>query len=571
MYYPDINTNDADNLARYYAEKQNLERHHWESDIRIMTYPIVTDIHNGQQLHVEQVMHDIRSKSERQFVSHKEMLPIAYFSVTGFNGKKAVENIIGHSGLIIIDIDVKDNPGTDFNLLRKSLQRNTYTFACFRSPNGGIKLVVNTNIRSLEYHKAYYEAIRLYLLKHYKKLVVIDTTGSNASRGCFLPYDPNAYLNLHAAGFCLSEEYVREFSNENKSTASRTNSLNALLAVEHISYDEHFDNIMNLIKNRTSMGLSFNVNRTSVGKDNKFSSSETEVNNRTSMGNTEDTQTLIGQEGEKRTSVGLYDSIFNKYRYVSLGNCVMSTYVLFLEFLIIKNNHPTQLDFKTRLDEYYFNDNPQKPISTASIDGLDGMEVCEVNTKSNTVFREHYRAKTLSSITMKLIYNNPFCHPALIFKKVLRLNDLFSEDPNPKTNPKPDYKEVNSIVLNNYMKFIIGELDFSKVIRKKKSKDEISKRYMFRSRQYENTDPVFRHLEAVRTHNEGTRNKNLRLYAEAVNSLQDSSKITQKRIAEHMGMSTRNLRRYDTEDYDERIKKYNAALKNIKPNESLCI
>ena len=64
---------------------------------------------------------------------------------------------------------------------------------------------------------------------------------------------------------------------------------------------------------------------------------------------------------------------------------------------------------------------------------------------------------------------------------------------------------------------------------------------------------------------------NLRKYHEAISALQDGKKITKKRIAEVMGMSTRNLRRYNTEEYDEIIKKYNAALKNIKPNESLCI
>ncbi len=33
-------------------------------------------------------------------------------------------------------------PNTDFELLYNNLQWNTYTFACFRSPSNGIKLII---------------------------------------------------------------------------------------------------------------------------------------------------------------------------------------------------------------------------------------------------------------------------------------------------------------------------------------------------------------------------------------------------------------------------------------------
>jgi Mn-dependent DtxR family transcriptional regulator len=50
-------------------------------------------------------------------------------------------------------------------------------------------------------------------------------------------------------------------------------------------------------------------------------------------------------------------------------------------------------------------------------------------------------------------------------------------------------------------------------------------------------------------------------YEEAIYVLQDGKKITQKRIANYMGISTRNLRRYNTEMYTELIGKYNDAIK----------
>ena len=52
----------------------------------------------------------------------------------------------------------------------------------------------------------------------------------------------------------------------------------------------------------------------------------------------------------------------------------------------------------------------------------------------------------------------------------------------------------------------------------------------------------------------------MKKYLEAINNLQDGEKITQKRIADYMGMTPRNLRRYDTDEYDELIARYNKTL-----------
>jgi len=172
--------------------------------------------------------------------------------------------------------------------------------------------------------------------------------------------------------------------------------------------------------------------------------------------------------------MGLYDNIFSNHRYYNIAGGVMSTDVPYLELIIWKNIYPCRLDWITRLDEYYFKDNPQKLISTDSIEGLDGLEICEIVLPKNHVIKERFRAKTLSSISMKLIFNNPFCHPDYIIKEVSRINDCYCEDPNP-SNPKPDNEEVRNIVIINYKKFINGDLDFSRVIRKKNKKDEVSR------------------------------------------------------------------------------------------------
>ena len=228
------------------------------------------------------------------------------------------------------------------------------------------------------------------------------------------------------------------------------------------------------------------------------------------------------------------------------------------------NTYPYRLNWYTRLDEIYFKDNPQKPISTDSIEGLDGMEVCEIVLPKGHVIREHYRAKTLGSISMKLIFNNPFCHIDYLINAVKKINFNYCEDPHPYNNPKPDDAEVQKIVLDNYSKFLDGELDFSTVIRKKSKKDQISKKYVFWSRQYQNIDKQTKHLEATRTYHEGRNTKNHKKFDNAIQVLQDGKKITQKQIAEYMGVSVKTVGRYMTNDFKALIHKYNSDIKHTQ-------
>ena len=540
----DINTVDLSNLRDLFKDyvPKSAKRQQCRDDIGIMVYPNTGSVSGGKQVNITTVIEEIRSKSERLKVSDKKFLPAGYFSVAGFKGRKLDRNVIKHTGLIPIDIDKKDNQQTDLIELKRDLQRNKYTYACFNSPSGGIKLIINTNIDCNDHHDAYYYSIVKFLLAHYPVLTKIDTSGSNIARALYLPYDADAYFNPNAYKYFLNSKQVEEVICELKTVVLRNISSKVTLQVDSISFDEHYDNITKLIKNRTSKGLAMNKihdeNRTSVGI----------------------------YESEKRTSMVMYDNIFNNYRYYNIGRGVMSTDVPFLELLILKNIYPHRLDYTTHLDEHYFKANTQEPISTTDIDSLDGLDYCEVVLPSGSTIREGFRHKTIASISMKLIFNNPFCHPTYIYKEVKRINDYYSEDSNPHGNPKPNDEEVMNIVMNNYTKFLSGELDFSVVIRKNDKNKKVSKKFVFKSRLYVDICASHTHSKAVRIYAKGKRDKNMKEYAEAIYTLQDGAKITKKRIAECMGMTTRNLRRYKTEEYDDIIKKYNALLKSsIQP------
>jgi hypothetical protein len=545
-----INTEEKERLRQRFRDynAETKKKLNCTDDIGIMVYTSITDINNGKQVSISEIVKDIQTQSSRDDVDRKEQLPVAYFSVTGFNGNKTDKNVSSHSGLVVIDIDVKENPNTDFDKLYNDLQWNSQTYLCFRSPNNGIKLVIRTDIKDINHHKAYYNAIINHLLARYKGLEKIDTSGSNVSRGCFLSYDPYAFINPYSEVFTLSQDYIDVYLKSNPHSAKRRTSVKLLLQVEYLSPDEHFENIKNVIRNWTSVGKFFHSNGTSVGNDIK----------ETSMGK------------GKETSVGIYDSVFNQYRFHNIKECVMSTDVPFFEFLVLKNSYPARIEHKTRLDEIYFKDKPNEPISTDSIIGLDGIEVCEVNINPNTVFNIGYRGKTLNSICLKLIYNNPFCHPRLILKELLRLNYFYSQDDNPN-NPAPDEWEINSIVSSNYQKFVAGEIDFRSVMRTKKTKEEVSKRRVFWSRNSDtNIGSYEKQLISISAYTEGVRKKNLELYEKAIIVLMDGNKISVQRIADFMGKSRKQVSRYRKDErnkdlidgYELIIKKYNNSLSN---------
>ena len=578
---------DIRTMFKEFTEKERLKRLNYDK-IKIMVYPSIESITTKMLVKVEVVIKDIQQATDRQNVK-KEELPVAYFSAADIDGRKENQNVTKHSGLIVIDIDKKDNPDLDFQQFKEELINYKYTYACFTSPSGGIKLIINTNISNVEHHLPYFRMIKRHLLNTYPQLAKIDNSGCNVARACYLPYDGHAYINTNAKRLCLDEDKIAETLKQ--SGYEKHVNRRPLTKLDSISFDEHYDNILNLLKNRTTVGLQGEVdfyaktsaginneiitdNRTTVGLQSEvdsengtsvglqgvvdFSGSSVVINNNFNYGNRTSVGLTSELHSENRTSVGLYDNIFNKYRYSGIDKRVMRTDVPFLELLVLKNMYPYRLDYTTNIDEHYFND-PQKQIHANSI-GLDGLEVCEVVLPKHHI-KEHYRAKTLGSISMKLIFNNPFCHPDIILKELLRINDCYCEDPHPHNNPKPDDEEVTNLFLHNYRLFINGELDFSGVIRRNYKTKAISKKYVFRSKQYDSTDKHRTQQEAIRTFTQGKRESNVRSYLEAIKSLQNGKRITKKRIADYMGVSTRNLRRISTEELEVLIKKYNSALK----------
>ena len=62
-----------------------------------------------------------------------------------------------------------------------------------RSPSGdGLKWIIPIDLAEYT-HGDYFQAVAAYILQRYS--VQIDKSGRDVSRACFLPYDPNAFIN----------------------------------------------------------------------------------------------------------------------------------------------------------------------------------------------------------------------------------------------------------------------------------------------------------------------------------------------------------------------------------------
>jgi len=126
-------------------------------------------------------------KQARQFKS-------ANFDYCTFSGTFTTRNdkaLIKHSGLLCIDFDHLTNVETLFNTLLKDDYFDTQLL--FRSPSGtGLKWIIPIDTTTSS-HSDYFSAVANYILQTYN--IEIDKSGKDLSRACFLPYDPQAYLN----------------------------------------------------------------------------------------------------------------------------------------------------------------------------------------------------------------------------------------------------------------------------------------------------------------------------------------------------------------------------------------
>ena len=118
----------------------------------------------------------------------------ANFDYCTFSGTFTSRNdkaLIKHSRLLCIDFDHLQK----VELLRNQLLKDEYfeTQLLFRSPSGNsLKWIIPIDATTA-IHGDYFAAVANYILQTYG--VEVDKSGRDISRACFLPHDPQAFIN----------------------------------------------------------------------------------------------------------------------------------------------------------------------------------------------------------------------------------------------------------------------------------------------------------------------------------------------------------------------------------------
>ncbi|HZL11569.1 MAG TPA: BT4734/BF3469 family protein [Prolixibacteraceae bacterium] len=114
-----------------------------------------------------------------------------YVTFSGTFSKRNDAALIQHSGLITLDFDHVSN----LKELKETLLQDQYfeTELMFFSPSGdGLKWIVPIDLKEGT-HLQLFKAIAAYIKATYK--LEIDNSGKDISRACFLPFDPEVYIN----------------------------------------------------------------------------------------------------------------------------------------------------------------------------------------------------------------------------------------------------------------------------------------------------------------------------------------------------------------------------------------
>lgn len=167
---------------------------------QLSLYSVVNLIRNGAFKHETDKLRTIEKNDivKRKCLNRKykrENFSYATFSGT-FNYREDSE-LVQHSGIICIDID---DLGERLQEVRDAIIADPATVVCFISPNGdGLKVLYEMDSAK---HSQYdwYKGYCIRLSKDFGLDVgKLDPSCKNVSRACFLPHDPNIFVNPHFA------------------------------------------------------------------------------------------------------------------------------------------------------------------------------------------------------------------------------------------------------------------------------------------------------------------------------------------------------------------------------------
>jgi hypothetical protein len=138
----------------------------------------------------------IRSAPDKDTRSkYKARLPAV--TASGVFSKRSASALVEHSGILIADLDLDDNPqlmdAMQMESIKQKLICDNRPHFYFVSPSGGLKVGVKIDATCANSHKAAFATVREWFANDHG--LIIDKACSDVSRLCFLSHDPSAYYN----------------------------------------------------------------------------------------------------------------------------------------------------------------------------------------------------------------------------------------------------------------------------------------------------------------------------------------------------------------------------------------
>lgn len=159
-------------------------------ELKVVLNAIKTGILNGMDL--TKITQEIQSEPDHTVQNRMkyEKLPVAMFN--GTFSYKNDQSIKDYSSFTAIDLD-NFSSGEEMNKAKKMLMKDSCVYAIFTTPSGsGLKAIIIHDNLSPDYHGELYEQL---LAKF--QLSVLDTSVSDLSRGNYICYDPDIYINYN--------------------------------------------------------------------------------------------------------------------------------------------------------------------------------------------------------------------------------------------------------------------------------------------------------------------------------------------------------------------------------------
>ena len=133
----------------------------------------------------------------------KSNLPMFLFS--GLFKERNAQSLVQHSSLLCLDLD---DLGDRLDDVKAKVSQDKHTLAAFISPGcKGLKVLVRAHREGgfdAQTHKAFFRRAQRYYRDELG--LEIDAACSDVSRGCYLSYDPDLYVNEKAAPMLLTPE-----------------------------------------------------------------------------------------------------------------------------------------------------------------------------------------------------------------------------------------------------------------------------------------------------------------------------------------------------------------------------